>query len=142
MREENERGEPMRLAASMVVLATAGLSLGTGGAMLLLPSTAIAQKEIIVDVKVVQRGFRASKLKGTNVVNDKNEKIGEINDIMIGRDRSVFAILEVGGFLGIGEHLVAVPWESLSIDEKGTRVVLKGATRESLKQMPQYRHTT
>jgi hypothetical protein len=55
---------------------------------------------VVVNVKAVARGYRTSKLKGTNVTNDKNEKIGEIDDIIIGRDKVLFAILQVGGSSG------------------------------------------
>ena len=51
--------------------------------------------------------------------NDKNEKIGTLDDIMRTRTRSSlsFAVLQVGGFLGVGGRLVVVPYESLVIDE-------------------------
>jgi hypothetical protein len=64
---------------------------------------------VAVDVKAVGRGYRASKLIGTHVTNDKNEKIGEIDDFVIGRDKVLFAILEVGGFLGVGKRLMNGP---------------------------------
>src|SRR4051812_30055404 len=48
---------------------------------------------VVVDVAAVAHGYRASKLTGSNVINDKNEKIGTIDDIIIGRDRVIFAVL-------------------------------------------------
>jgi hypothetical protein len=67
------------------------------------------------DVAVVATGYRVSKLIGTGVTNDKNEKIGTLDDIVIGQNRDLFAVLQVGGFLGINAHLIAVPnraWSS------------------------------
>src|SRR6202030_2763601 len=64
---------------------------------------------VVVDVHTVAEGYRTSKLIGSNVVNDQNEKIGTIEDIIIGRDRVLFAVLQVGGFLHLGGHMVAVP---------------------------------
>jgi hypothetical protein len=95
---------------------------------------------VVVDVKVVARGYRAGKLIGTNIQNDKKEKIGEIDDIVIGRDKVLFAILQVGGFLGLGGHLVAVPYNSLQIDDTGRNIVLPGASKEALRKLPQYKH--
>src|SRR4051812_26444426 len=58
--------------------------------------------------------FRASKLSGVNVYNDANEKIGDINDVILDKSGKVESvILGVGGFLGMGEHLVAVSYDKL-----------------------------
>jgi hypothetical protein len=95
---------------------------------------------VVVDVKEVARGWRTSKLKGTNITNDKNEKIGDIDDIIIGRDKVLFAVLQVGGFLGVGGHLVAVPFQSLVIDDTGRKIQLPGASRDALKKLPEYKH--
>ena len=90
-----------------------------------------------VDVRVAATGMRASRLIGSEVYNDGNEHIGTLDDLMIDDGGSVgFAILSVGGFLGIGSHLVAVTFDSLTIEDYG--VVLPGATREELKRLPQF----
>jgi sporulation protein YlmC with PRC-barrel domain len=58
--------------------------------------------------------WRASKLPGVNVYNDNNEKIGDISDVIIDKSGKVdTVVLGVGGFLGMGEHYVAVPMEKL-----------------------------
>lgn len=58
--------------------------------------------------------WRASKLPGVNVYNDNNEKIGDISDVIIDKNGKVdTVVLGVGGFLGMGEHYVAVPMEKL-----------------------------
>ena len=90
-----------------------------------------------VDVRIVAAGMRATRIIGSDVYNDKNEHIGSCDDLMIGVDDTVaYAILSVGGFLGIGSHLVAVTFDSLDIDDN--RVVLPGATREELKRLPEF----
>ncbi|MGZ5090231.1 MAG: PRC-barrel domain-containing protein [Burkholderiales bacterium] len=122
----------------------AGLVIAAG-LMLAMPAQfafSQAVELVVVDVKAVARGYRTSKLKGTNVTNDKNEKIGEIDDIIIGRDKVLFAILQVGGFLGLGAHLVAVPYQSLVIDDTGRKIQLPGASREALKKLQEFRYTT
>lgn len=56
----------------------------------------------------------ASDLIGTRVVGANNESIGDINDVIMDRNgRVMAAVVGVGGFLGIGEKDVAVPFESL-----------------------------
>jgi len=58
--------------------------------------------------------WRASKLAGVNVYNDANEKIGDISDVIIDKSGKVdTVVLGVGGFLGMGEHYVAVPMDKL-----------------------------
>lgn len=78
-----------------------------------------------VDVQKLSAGYRSSKIVGSPVVNDSNEKIGEIDDLLVEpSDKVLFAVLSVGGFLGMGEHLVVVPFNSLKIT--GNRVMLPG----------------
>jgi sporulation protein YlmC with PRC-barrel domain len=58
--------------------------------------------------------WRASKLAGVDVYNEANEKIGDINDVILDKSgKAEKVILGVGGFLGMGEHYVAVPFEKI-----------------------------
>ena len=58
--------------------------------------------------------WRASKLAGVDVYNEANEKIGDINDVILDKSgKTEKVILGVGGFLGMGEHYVAVPFEKI-----------------------------
>ncbi|WP_027584439.1 PRC-barrel domain-containing protein [Bradyrhizobium sp. Ai1a-2] len=58
--------------------------------------------------------WRASKMAGLSVYNDSNESIGSINDMLMDKSGNIKAIvIGVGGFLGVGEHLVAVPFEKV-----------------------------
>jgi sporulation protein YlmC with PRC-barrel domain len=96
---------------------------------------------VTVDVKAVAQGYRASKLTGKEVINSKNEEIGEIDDFVIGRDdHAVFAVLQVGGFLGLGGHLVAVPFDSLALEDAGGKIVLAGGTRDALNELPEFEY--
>ena len=95
---------------------------------------------VVVDIHAVADGYRASKLIGSSIVNDQNEKIGTIEDIIIGRDRVLFAVLQVGGFLHLGGHRVAVPYQSLVLDESGSKIKLPGATQEALKNLPEFKY--
>ena len=58
--------------------------------------------------------WRASKVVGLSVYNDKNESVGSINDLLTDKSGKIVAVvIGVGGFLGVGEHLVAVPFEKV-----------------------------
>src|SRR3984893_3446863 len=63
--------------------------------------------------------YSAYKLVGVNVYNAGNEKIGEVKDILLVKSgKADKAILSVGGFLGLGEHYVAVPYDQVKwVDE-------------------------
>ncbi len=60
--------------------------------------------------------FLASDLIGTRVVGQNNEAIGDVNDVVMGQDGKAMAVLVgVGGFLGIGEKDVAIPFEQAKV---------------------------
>ena len=61
-----------------------------------------------------QGTWRASKIVGLSVYNDNNESLGSINDLLTDKNGNIkAAVIGVGGFLGVGEHLVAVPFEKI-----------------------------
>jgi sporulation protein YlmC with PRC-barrel domain len=61
-----------------------------------------------------QGDWRASKVVGLSVYNDGNESVGSINDLLMEKSGTIKAVvIGVGGFLGVGEHLVAVPFDKI-----------------------------
>lgn len=88
------------------------------------------------------RTFRATELIGVSVYNEKKEKIGTINDLIITYDNQILTgIISVGNFLGVGNKLVAIPFDKLSIDLSNTvgeMVELSGASREKLLVMKSF----
>jgi len=125
-----------RRAASACVLGAAAAicSVSIGAAQ------AQAVRLVIVDIKAVSQGYQISKLIGAKVENDKNEKIGSLDDLIVTKDRDLFAILQVGGFLGLGGHLVAVPYTSLSISDDGAKITLGGGSKEALGKLPEFQY--
>jgi len=90
----------------------------------------------VASVKM-ENGVRASKLIGATVYSDQNERIGSVDDlVMTENDRVTVAVIAVGGFLGLGSKLVAVPFARLKRD--GDRVALAGATTDTLNAMPDF----
>jgi PRC-barrel domain len=94
----------------------------------------------VEELKLVVLGWSAKRdLLDKDVYNDKNEDIGEVEDVIVSPDRKVsWAIIGVGGFLKIAERLVAIPMDQLRL-ERG-RLVLKGATKDALKAMPPFKY--
>ena len=100
----------------------------------------VAPVRTTVDVGQLSMGWRASKIRGAAVYNEANAKVGVIDDLIVNRDdRVLYAIVSVGGFLGMGKHLVAVPYSAIRMDWKN-RMVLPGASKDALKAMPEFKY--
>jgi PRC-barrel domain len=102
--------------------------------------------EIRLGVTVIERddivnGWSVKRqLLGQDVYNDKDEKIGKIEDMIIGRNRaSSYGIVSAGGFLGIGAHDVAIPAGQFQM--KNDRILLPGATKEQIRAMAPFEYT-
>ena len=81
----------------------------------------------------------ASEIKGSTVRNRQREEIGNIDELLIEPDsgRVRFAILSVGGFLGLGSTRVAVPWSAFEISRQGGKITyMLDATQERLEKAP------
>ena len=72
--------------------------------------------------------------------NEKNEKIGTLDDLVITVDHKLFAVLQVGGFLGLGGYLIALPYESLAIDDHGRKITLAGASKDAVQKLPEFQY--
>lgn len=90
------------------------------------------------DMKALASGHRASKLIGQDVVNESNETVGSIDDLVLTQDNQVQAIVSVGGFLGMGERLVAVPMDQLQM--RDDQFVMRNATKDSLQRRPEFKY--
>jgi sporulation protein YlmC with PRC-barrel domain len=75
-----------------------------------------------------------------NVYDPTDSKIGEIKDVLIGHDGKVAAfIVSVGGFLGVGEKDVAIPFSAVNATEKnGTWYLTMNTTKDSMKEARGY----
>ncbi len=116
-----------------------------GGALTILASAAFGQGQpqtvelTKVDVVKVSTGYRATKVVGASVTNSSNDSIGKIDDVIISSDgKAPYAILSVGGFLGMGTRLIAIPYESLRFADN--KIMLPGATKDSLKALPEFKY--
>jgi putative membrane protein len=80
---------------------------------------------------------QASDVIGAEVVNDQGDAVGEIMDLVIDDQKVEYAVVSVGGFLGIGDKEVAVPLDQLKLGADEA-YLMSGATEDQLKQMPAY----
>ena len=92
------------------------------------------------ELREVALGWSAKKqILGKSVYNNVGEKVGDINDLIVTPDKAVsYAIVGVGGFLGVGEHEIAVPVGQLKQLEG--KIVLPGATKDALKAAPKFEY--
>lgn len=126
------------------LLATAAIAAATAFTV---PSIVLAQgtpqtvQLVKVDVVKVSTGYRASKVLGASVVNEAGDTVGKIDEIIVGPDgKAPFVVLSVGGFLGVGDKLVVLPHEQMRTD--GKKIVLPGATKDSLKALPEFKYAS
>lgn len=85
----------------------------------------------------------SSKLNGLNITNQKDETVGEISDLAFKNDKIEAMILSVGGFLGVGEHYVAVSPSSVNVkyDTKNNKwLATMNTTKEALKAAPEFKY--
>jgi sporulation protein YlmC with PRC-barrel domain len=115
-------------------------------AALVLPAPARSQAPIagvaplritVQEQALVAVGYRASKLLGAPVYNDKNQKVGTIADLVITPKQYVsFVIVAVGGFLGIGAKDVAI--NANRFRGLNSKIILPGATKDALTKLPRF----
>ena len=122
--------------ASAAMISIALLSGGAGA-----QGTPQTVELVMVDVQKLAAGYRSSKVVGSSVVNDANETIGKIDDLLISGDgKQPYAVLSIGGFLGMGTHLVVVPYDTLKFTDN--KVILPGGIKEGLKMLPEFKYAT
>ncbi|CCG42407.1 PRC-barrel domain-containing protein [Magnetospirillum molischianum] len=93
-----------------------------------------------VDFKTVATGYRTSKVVGSAVFNESDQVVGKIDDLIVTPSETVpFAVLSVGGFLGVGSKYVVVPYSALEVRDK--KILLRDATKENLKSLPEFKYS-
>ncbi|MFF7400044.1 PRC-barrel domain-containing protein [Achromobacter sp. NPDC008082] len=127
----SEKTAVVGLAVLLGVFSTAPAALAQGAPQ--------SVTEVRVDVAKVDAGYRASKMSGSTVYNSNKEKIGTVDDLILGPpDWVPYAVLSVGGILGLGNHLVTVPLSKMQIADD--QLVLPEATKDTLKALPEFKY--
>jgi hypothetical protein len=126
----------IRFPASIAGAAIIALGLSAHALAQGVPQTVSLMK---VDPQSVATGYRSSKIVGATVVNENNETVGTIDDLIVTSSEKVpYAVLSVGGFLGMGTKYVVLPFGSLQMKDK--QIVLPGASKDALKALPEFKY--
>jgi len=131
-----------KVMAVMICLAVVGM-MGNALAQQSAPVVGTSTTSIAVtadELVTVVKGWSAKKaIIGKDVYNDKDEKVGVVEDLIITPDKAVsYAIIGAGGFLGMGKHDVAIRVNNFKIAQG--KITLPGATKEALKAMPAFEY--
>jgi len=129
----------MSKAVTFAIAAMLGAALisGPAGAQ----GTSQTVELVKVDVQKLAAGYRASRVIGSSVINDSKQTIGTIDDLLVSTDgKNPYAVLSIGGFLGMGSHLVVVPYASLKVVDN--KVMLPGGTKATLRMLPEFKYAT
>lgn len=95
------------------------------------------QTAVLVLVPVEFQRVRAGELIGKDIYGSRGNEIGEIADIVMRTDgQAVAAVADIGGFLGLGEKQVTIPFDELSI--QGDRILAKNLTEERANRLESY----
>jgi len=122
------------MASAAVILVSLGGQVFSQGA----PQTVVLTK---IDPSTLATGYRTTKVVGSSVVNEANETVGTIDDLIVTPNEKVpFAVLSVGGFLGMGTKYVVVPFSAIAVVDK--HMMLRGATKDSLKGLPEFKYNS
>ena len=96
----------------------------------------------ITETTRIAMGWSVKKtLMGKSIYNESGQKVGKVEDLIISPDRNVsYVIVGAGGFVGIGRHDVAIP--VTQIQDRAGKLVMPGATKDMIKDMPQFAYAT
>jgi sporulation protein YlmC with PRC-barrel domain len=95
----------------------------------------------VAETELVATGYRASKILHVDVYNDRDEKIGKVDDLVVSTDGTLtIAVLNVGGFLGLAKHLVVVPVRQFK--QFLPKAILPNASKDQLKALPSFEYTS
>jgi sporulation protein YlmC with PRC-barrel domain len=103
------------------------------------PDTARISKDALDKDRLHARGMcRSSKTIGSDVEDGSGKNLGNIDDIVIddGTGRIVYVVLSFGGFLGMGDKLFALPWQSLKPSAKDDDKMVLEVQKDRLQAAP------
>lgn len=131
-----------KAVAVMICLAVAGL-MGNAFAQQNAPvagTTSVAIAVPAEELVTLAKGWSANEqIIGKDIYNDKNEKVGVVEDLIIAPDKAVsYAIVGAGGFLGMAKHNVAIRVNNFKLT--GGKIILPGATKDAIKNMPAFEY--
>ncbi len=101
----------------------------------------ITTQEMVESTQMAMGWSVKKTLLGKNIYNETGQKVGKVDDLIIAPDRNVsYVIVGAGGFIGYGRHDVAIPVSR--IEERQGRLIMAGATKDSIKAMPEFQYVS
>lgn len=124
--------------AYVLAMALVGLGISLPGEAQVAGTTLLGVS--VAELRSVALGWSVKhQILGQSVYNEKSERVGSIDDIIIAGDKAVsYAIVNAGGFLAVTKHDVAIPVSQLKL--VNGKFVLPGATKETLKASPVFEY--
>src|SRR6267154_3048549 len=128
-----------------IFTAIAAASLLLAGATMAIGQQVVGSTQLgvaVAELRDVTTGWSAKRqVLGKTIYNDSGDGIGKVDDIIVAPDKAVsYAIIGAGGFLGVGRHDVAIPVNQLK--ENDGKFILAGATKDAIKDMPEFEYAT
>lgn len=125
----------------LLALATTSALVGSAYAQTTAPAQPASPAGTTTAIQIPQDAIMADQLDDLDVHNAANEKVGEIEDVVLSQGRIIGYVLSVGGFLGVGDRNVLVDPAALTVsynanDKKWNAVI--NTTKEQLKAMPAF----
>ena len=129
------------LLAATILSAAVALQVSAGASGAATPG-AQAEGQSVTDTRASGvTGISTRAFVGSDVHNVEGERIGEVHDLIVGEDQvATHAVVDVGGFLGVGEKRVLVPFDEL--DTSGDVGIVVSASREQLETLPAFTYST
>lgn len=129
----------MKVMAVIICLAVIGM-MGNALAQQQTPVAGVSIGVSADELVTVAKGWSAkNQIMGKDVYNDKSEKVGIVDDLIIAPDKAVsYAIIGTGGFIGMDKHDVAIPVNQLKME--GGTITLPGATKDVVKAMHTFQY--
>jgi sporulation protein YlmC with PRC-barrel domain len=108
------------------------------------PSAAQTRGDVTVDAQVGRIGTSLTSILGKKVQDPKGEALGRVVDVLADANGRVrVAVIDFGGFLGVGTRHIAVDWPLLRFDPKASdKSLILSVTREKLQSAPEYKDST
>lgn len=128
------------LSLAMLTVVGALCSVGTAAAQVAGSTTTVGVS--VTESTLLAKGWSVKKtILGKTIYNDAGQKVGKVDDLIISPDTNVsYVIVGAGGFVGIGRHDVAIP--VTQIQNKAGKLVMAGATKDTIKGMPEFTYAT
>lgn len=138
--QDKQAAQPANDPAKPMATPSTGAMAGSGAGGMTMADTATAK---IKFVTAKPAEVTSSKLVGKTLYNNKNETIGEIEDLVIDNGKTVTGVVvSVGGFLGMGERYVLVDPSSIFLHRAdGSLKAMVDADKDALKNAPEFKYT-